>query len=85
MVHLSAWWSWVQQLCVNVAEESCCPQRLPSQTHGMSGALWVGGSLIVLGTLAAGQCHVQLPICTLLAVLQGTGKRAMSPGGKGPP
>lgn len=28
---------------------------------------------------------LQLPLCTLLAVLQGTGKRAMSPRGKGPP
>lgn len=41
--------------------------------------------LSLLGTLAAGQCHVAPSCVHSPAVLQGTGKRAMSPGRKGPP
>lgn len=55
MVHLSPWCSWLQQLCMNGAEESCCPQRLPSPKPWQG---WSGDSLTVLGSLAAGQCLV---------------------------
>lgn len=60
MVPLSAWWSRVHQPCMNVAEESCCPQRFssPNTRHGR---VFVGleASRSVLGTPAAGQCRVQ--------------------------
>ena len=56
---LSKAWSWVQQPCMNVAEESCCPQRFPSPNawHG-SVFVWLEASRSVLGTPAAGQCRV---------------------------
>lgn len=59
MMPLSAWWSWVQQPCMNMAEESCCPQRFPSP-NAWHGKAFVGleASGSVLGTPAAGQGRV---------------------------
>lgn len=52
-------WSWVQQPRMNVAEDSCCPQKFPSP-NAWHGRVFVGleASRSVLGTPAARQCHV---------------------------
>lgn len=63
-------------------KRAAVPKGYLPQNHGKGGveilslfwAAWLQGSALF-----------QPPVCTLLAVVQGTGKGAMSPGGKGPP
>lgn len=69
---------------MTVAEGSCCPQRLPSP-NSWQGRGVVGWRFYHCAGHLAGQCHVAASCLHSPAVLQGPGKRAVSPGGKGPP
>lgn len=74
MVYLSAWWAWVQQPCINVAEESFCPQSSPSPNR------WYGRGTVgwrfshCWAPWLQGSAMLQLLVCTLLLFCRELGK-----------